>query len=129
MQEFYLDLLHSVEKKIRNFIAEMKHDYESVNYLHKKLDSILNAEFNNQILFVNGERDNGTIQLVEDEKKIFDVVVGKDGLEKRKNSFSMSLFDHKCIFMDDVYVLDDLIDKIENSEKEDANLRFLFDLG
>ena len=105
MQEFYLDLLHSVEKKIRNFIAEMKHDYESVNYLHKKLDSILNAEFNNQILFVNGER------------------------EKRKNSFSMSLFDHKCIFMDDVYVLDDLIDKIENSEKEDANLRFLFDFG
>ena len=129
VQEFYLDLLHSVEKKIRNFIAEMKHDYEPVNYLHKKLDSILNAEFNNQILFVNGERDNGTIQLVEDEKKIFDVVVGKDGLEKRKNSFSMSLFDHKCIFMDDVYVLDDLIDKIENSEKEDANLRFLFDFG
>ena len=118
-----------MEKKIRNFNAEMKHDYEPVNYLHKKLDSILNAEFNNQILFVNGERDNGTIQLVEDEKKIFDVVVGKDGLEKRKNSFSMSLFDHKCIFMDDVYVLDDLIDKIENSEKEDANLRFLFDFG
>lgn len=124
IREFYLDLQHSVEEKIRNFGKELKHDYDPVNYVNKKLDSILNAEFNNQILHVNGGMDSGIIQLVEDGKPIFDVMVGKDGLKKREKTFSMSLFDSKCIFIDDVYVLDDLIDKIENSEKEGANVSF-----
>ena len=85
--------------------------------MNKKLDSILNAEFNEQILPVNSDVDTGSIQLFADEKKIFDVVVKKQGLSRRKETFSMSLFDSGCIFIDDVYVLDELIEKVEKEDK------------
>ena len=122
---FYLDLLSSVEEKVKNFSKKLKYDYEPVNYVNQKLDGILNVEFNNQILHVNAGMDSGVIQLVEDGKTIFDVLIGKDGLKKSEKTFFMSLFDSKCIFVDDVYVLDDLIDKVENSEKEDSSVSFL----
>ena len=124
-RELYLDLQHSVEKKIKRFSEELKQEYEPVNYVNKKLDSLLNAEFNSQILPVNGGVDCGAIRLEENGKVIFDVQIGKEGVKKREKTFSMSLFDLKCIFMDDVYVLDDLVEKIENLENDDKNVDWL----
>ena len=87
------------KKKIRNFSKELKHDYDSVNYVNKKLDSILKIEFNSQVLHVNGGMDSGIIQLAEDGKTIFDVIVSKEGLKKREE-----VGDGKHIFYVDTQV-------------------------
>lgn len=93
-------------------------DEELIEYANAKIDNTLKQEFNYQILPVGSEAVIGKVFLSDESRDVFDIVIQNNEVTSRKETYIPTL-EKEALFIDNVFILDELAEKSNIGEKID----------
>ena len=111
------------EKKIKNIIEIVNTRFNSERYVNEKFEMTLKEEFVGQISPLYKKDITGTISVEEDEQKILNFKIFNNSIVESENMLDEYNIDTKVVFLDNVFLLDELSQK----NKENNRKFFLLD--
>lgn len=95
------------------------------SYVNEKFEMILKKEFVEQILPLNEPEIIGQISLEQNDQASLDFKIQNNSIIKSNNCLAESTFDKNIVFLDNVFLLDELLD---SNKKEERNKIYRFDI-
>ena len=103
----YYEIINNISKTILQ-------DEELVEYANAKIDNTLKQEFNYQILPVGSENVIGKVCLSDESKMIFNVEIEHNEVIRKKETY-IPICEKEILFIDNVFILDELAEKNKKS--------------